>query len=96
MVRPKKCRNIYADPTVTYFKPRGIRLIELEEVCLELDQFEAVRLSDYEGLNQAEAAEKMGISQPTFHRLLDKAHRNIAKAIVEGKALRIELGGEKK
>jgi len=92
MPRPIKCRRIYFEPGVTYFKPVRIRLIDLEEVKLSVDELEVIRLKDLEGLEQNEIAEKMGISQPTVHRLLESARRKIADALVGGKALRIEGG----
>jgi predicted DNA-binding protein (UPF0251 family) len=67
----------------------------LEEVVLTLDEFEAVRLKDLEGLDQEECAKKMNISQPTFHRLVTMARRKIADSIVNGKALKIEGGNFK-
>jgi predicted DNA-binding protein (UPF0251 family) len=79
-------------PHVTYFKPAGIRMVELEESVVNVDEFEAVRLKDLLGLEQEEAARKMDISQPTFHRLVLSARRKIADAIVNGKAIRIEGG----
>jgi len=82
-------------PNVTYFKPAGIRMIDLEESILTVDEFEAVRLKDLEGLEQEEAAKKMNISQPTFHRLLSSARKKIADSIVNGKALKIEGGNFK-
>jgi predicted DNA-binding protein (UPF0251 family)/DNA-directed RNA polymerase subunit RPC12/RpoP len=77
---------------VTYFKPAGIRIVDLEESILAVDEFEAVRLKDLLGLEQEEAARKMNISQPTFHRLVLSARRKIADAIVNGKAIKIEGG----
>jgi uncharacterized protein len=77
-------------PKVTYFKPRGIPLIHLEESSLEMDELEAIRLADYEGLYHTEAAERMGISRATFGRIIESAHRKVAIALIEGKALRIE------
>jgi predicted DNA-binding protein (UPF0251 family) len=77
-------------PNTLYFKPRGIPLIQLDEVCLSLDELEAVRLADYEGLYHEQAAEKMNISRPTFGRILGGARRKLADAIVSGKALKIE------
>ena len=79
-------------PNFTYFKPAGIRMTELEEVVLTVDEFEAVRLKDLEGLEQEEVAKKMDISQPTLHRLLLSARKKIAEAIVKGKAIKIEGG----
>lgn len=80
-------------PAVTYYKPRGIPLRILEEVTLEPDEFEAIRLHDAEGLDHRQAAAKMGISQPTFSRILTGAYRKIADALVTGKAIRIEATG---
>jgi predicted DNA-binding protein (UPF0251 family) len=65
---------------------------ELEEVVLALDEFEALRLADLEGLYQEQAAERMNVSRPTFGRILEAAHRKLADALVHGKALRIEGG----
>jgi predicted DNA-binding protein (UPF0251 family) len=90
MSRPKKERCIRCQPNALYFKPRGIPLIQLEEVGLSLDELEAIRLADYEGLYHEQAAEKMNISRPTFGRILGEARRKLAEVLVEGKALRIE------
>ena len=90
MSRPKKDRCVRSNPNAIYFKPRGIPLIHLEEVHLNLDELEAIRLADYEGLYHEEAAEKMNISRPTFGRILSEARRKIAEAVVDGKALMIE------
>lgn len=92
MPRPRLCRRVQFNPNVTYFKPRGIPLRELEEVILHVDEYEAVRLKDLEGLEQEECAKKMNISQPTFHRLVLSARKKIADAIVNGKAIKIEGG----
>lgn len=95
MVRPRLFRRVRFNPNVTYFKPRGIPLRELEEVVLQVDEYEAVRLKDLEGLEQEEAAKKMNISQPTFNRLLASARKKVSKALVEGKAIKIEGGNYK-
>jgi predicted DNA-binding protein (UPF0251 family) len=92
MVRPRLCRRVRFNPNVTYFKPRGIPLRELEEVILPVDEYEAVRLKDLEGLEQEECAKKMNISQPTFHRLVLSARKKIADAIINGKAIKIKGG----
>lgn len=92
MARPINCRNIGCLPESNYFKPRGIPLSDLEEVVLRIDEFEAIRLADLENLYQEEAAKEMKISRQTFGRILDFAHRKVAEAVVEGKALRIEGG----
>jgi predicted DNA-binding protein (UPF0251 family) len=79
-------------PTVTYFKPAGIPLRALEEVVLSVEEAEALRLKELEGLEQEEGAEKMNISRPTFQRVLASARQKIADAILNGKAVNIKGG----
>ena len=74
------------------YKPYGIPMRDIESVYLLYEEFEALRLADYENLTQLEAAKKMNISRPTFTRLYDKARKNIAKAFTEGKAIIIQGG----
>ena len=59
---------------------------------MTLDEFEALRQADLGGLYQEQAAEQMGVSRPTFSRIIESAHRKVADALVHGKALRIEGG----
>jgi predicted DNA-binding protein (UPF0251 family) len=92
MSRPFKCRHIGCEPGTTYFKPRGIPLVGLQEVVLTVDEFEAIRLADLEGLYQEEAAKKMKISRQTFGNIINSAHGKIADAIINGKAIKIEGG----
>ena len=92
MPRPRRCRRVCFEPGIVYFKPAGVPMTELEEVVLTVDKFEAIRLKDVDGLEQEQCAQRMNISQPTFHRLYLEARRNIADAIVNGKALKIEGG----
>jgi predicted DNA-binding protein (UPF0251 family) len=89
MVRPHKKRFLRGNPKVYFFKPQGIPLRTLEEIALQADEFEAIKLHDCDNLNQTEAAQSMKISQPTFARILQRAHQKIAQAIVTGKAIRI-------
>ena len=93
MARPTHCRRVGSMPQSDYFKPRGVPLSALEEVVLTVDEFEAIRLADLEGLYQEQAAEKMKVSRPTFGRIIESAHKKVAEALVQGKALKIE-GGE--
>jgi uncharacterized protein len=88
--RPRLRRRVGFIPKVTYFKPAGIRLIELEETILLPEELEALRLKDFQNHDQKEAAEKMQVSQPTFHRILLVARKKVAEALVTGKAIRIE------
>lgn len=92
MPRPPCTRRIHALPGVTYFKPAGVPLRELQERSLSLDEYEALRLADVDGLQQIEAARRMGISRQTFSRILTQARRTVASCMTHGMALRIEGG----
>ena len=96
MARLKKFRRICCNPETTYFKPRGIPICRLEEVSLSLDEVEALRLADAEGLYHDQAALRMRISRATFGRILRGARRKVASTILQGKALRIKIPEEKK
>ena len=92
MPRPFKCRHIGCKPRVCYFKPRGIPLTALGEVVLTVDEFEAVRLADLEGMYQDDGAKKMKVSRQTFGNIVNAARNKIADALVNGKAMKIEGG----
>ena len=81
MPRPIKWRRVDFLPEVTYFKPTGIPMRALEVVSLSVEELEAVRLKDQEGLRQEDCASRMGISRPTFHRVLGSARSKIADAL---------------
>ena len=84
------CRKLRFKPKAHYFKPQGIPTRQLEEVVLTREEMEAVKLKDFDGLEQTEAAEKMKTSQSTYQRILASARTKIAEALVKGKALKIE------
>ena len=92
MPRPCRCRRIRCRPDTNYFKPRGIPLDALEEVNLTLDELEAIRLADLTELYQEDAAKKMNISRQTFGNIIKSAHKKIADALLNAKALKIEGG----
>jgi uncharacterized protein len=92
MGRPKKCRWVETEPGVTFFKPRGIPLRALEQCVITVDELEAMRLADYLEMTQEEVAQKMQVSRPTVTRMLARAHRTLAEALVQGKAICIEGG----
>ena len=92
MPKPKKDRFVLQPPTVAYFKPQGIPMYQLDQVVLSVDEYEALRLVDREGLQQQQAAERMGISRATCARMMEAAHRKVAEALTAGKAIRIEGG----
>jgi predicted DNA-binding protein (UPF0251 family)/predicted Fe-Mo cluster-binding NifX family protein len=93
MSRPKRKRKVLFSPNCTYFKPAGIKLRNLEEVILSVEEMEALRLCDFLKKEQKQAAVIMNISQSTFHRIVIEARFKLAKALTEGKAVKIE-GGE--
>ncbi len=90
MVRPRLCRNVKFNPQVNYFKPQGIPVRCLEVVQMSLEEMEALRLKNLEGMEQTEAAQKMNTSQSTFARILASANQKTADALINGKAIRIE------
>ncbi len=91
MPRPRLPRRIFFKPNVTYFKPRGIPLRELEVVSLSIEEIEAYRWRYLEKLDQSESANKMKISTSTYQRILYSAQEKIADALINGKAIEISL-----
>jgi len=91
-LRPQKTRQVMCAPGERCFRPKCRPLSEVEKVYLAMDEFEAVRLADVEGLKQETAAKKMCISRPTFSRIINSAHAKIGDALVNIKAIRIEGG----
>jgi len=92
MPRPPKPRRVGFYPTITYFNPAGVPAAEAGEIIIGVDEWEAIRLKDYLGIDQQESAEYMNLAQSTFQRILASARTKLATAIVEGKAIRIEAG----
>lgn len=93
MPRPVSARIVRTGPlAANLYKPAGIPARELRETVLTVDQAEAIRLADLEGLYQEAAARRMGVSRQTFGRIIEEARRTVADAILNGKALRIEGG----
>ena len=89
MPRHRIRRCLRFRPHTLYFKPQGVPLRHLDEVVLERDELETLKLKDYDNLLQEEAAKKMGVSQPTFQRILSSARQKVTSAIIEGKAVKI-------
>ncbi len=92
MAKPKKDRRVQYPPSVVYFKPQGIPMFQLEQEILTVDEYEAIRLVDKDGLDQEQAAKRMGVSRATCARIMVSAHKKVAEALTEGKAIRIEGG----
>jgi predicted DNA-binding protein (UPF0251 family) len=89
MPRPRKYRRVCCNPSANYFKPRGIPVYDLEEVILEYDELESLRLADLRGFSHEDSAAEMKISRATFGRILENARKKVADCILNGKAIRI-------
>lgn len=89
MARPKLKRTIRCNLSACYFKPWGIPISDLEEIILNDDEVEAIRLADLDGLFHEDAAIKMKVSRATFGRVLHSARNKIADSILNGKAIKI-------
>jgi predicted DNA-binding protein (UPF0251 family) len=92
MARPEKLRCVAQLPNVGFFRPVGISMNALQDVRLSLEEVEAIRLKDLEGLQQEDCAQQMRISRPSVHRILQPARKKLADALVNGKAIQIEGG----
>ncbi|MFZ5642709.1 MAG: DUF134 domain-containing protein [Bacillota bacterium] len=92
MSRPPKCRRVEFLPQLTYFKPAGVPIRDLTEVTLTVEELEAIRLKDLVGLEQEACAERMGVSRPTYHRILSAARQKVADALINGRAIKVEGG----
>ncbi len=92
MARPQKNRKICNPPLMKGFKPYGIPLCKIETIGLTYEEYESIRLVNYDMLPQDKAAEQMNVSRPTLTRIYNKAIKIIAKAFVEGKAIEIAGG----
>ena len=90
--RPKCLRNVSGTPDVDYFKPRGIPLVNLETVRISVEELEAIRLVDFEGMEHEEAAERMNVSRKTLWRDLKPGRKKVADALIHGKAIEIKGG----
>ncbi len=90
--RPKRNRQLEEPPIVTGFVPKDGDYNPGEAVILHLEEYESIRLSDYEGLTQLESSKRLGVSRPTFTRIYDSARKKVAKAFVENKSISIEGG----
>jgi len=92
MARPKSLRKIVTPPKVKGFKPYGTHIAEQEPLTMLFEEYEAIRLCDYELLNHLEAAKHMEVSRPTLTRIYESARRKVAAAFTEVRAINIEGG----
>jgi len=92
MARPHKSRKISNPPKMKGFKPFGMPMCKIEPVIMKFEEYESIRLVNYDNLSQDQAAEQMNVSRPTFTRIYNRALQQIALSFVEGKAIVIEGG----
>lgn len=92
LARPVKWRKVEFIPNIQYFAPSDVDGDILQENVIRIEELEAIRLKDLEGLEQEECAERMEISRQTFQRILNAAREKVADSLVNGKAIRIEGG----
>ncbi len=92
MPRPRNNRIVHEPPLYSEFKPLGVPGVNLKRSKLSLDEFEAIRLADYNAYSHEEAAGEMGISRSTFSRLIEKARKKMAEFLILGKLLTIDGG----
>lgn len=92
MGRPPRRRFVACMPRAFAFKPVGIRACDLDQVVLGFDELEAMRLVDFEGLSQEQAAASLGVSRQTVGRVVEQARRTVTDALLHGKALLIDGG----
>jgi predicted DNA-binding protein (UPF0251 family) len=90
MPRPKKRRFVSGYPSIAAFVPQGMPITG--NLNLSVEELEAIRLSDFEGLDQETAANLMQVSRQTYGRILSRARSIVGEALVTGKALKIEGG----
>ncbi len=92
--RPYRIRRISNPPNVSGFKPYGNKKsgIKAESIFLHIEEYEAIRLCDYEMLNHSQASVLMDVSRPTLTRIYARARQKIAEALVMGKQIIIEGG----
>ena len=91
-MRPKKTRWVKCEPGERCFRPQCKPVSKLEGVHMTIDEFEAIRLANLEGFDQEKIAEKMKVHRSTISRILESAHKKIADALVNIKAIKIEGG----
>ena len=92
MPRPKRTRRVARPPGFQGYKPYGNRHGNRDDVDLLYEEYEAIKLADYDLMNHQEAAVHMGISRPTFARIYESARQKIARALVETRRIRSVCG----
>ncbi|MFH1190056.1 MAG: DUF134 domain-containing protein [Candidatus Omnitrophota bacterium] len=89
--RPIKARIVTREPGTKQFSPRG-RIGRPGYKALKFEEIESIRLIDYMGLDQREAAKLMGVSQQTFSRVLRKCRKTLTEALINGEIIKVQGG----
>jgi len=92
MPRRKRLRKVVAPPGFKGYKPYGNSKHKKQYVDLLYEEYEALKLADYDLLNHLEASKLMGVSRPTFARIYESARRKLAHALVETREIRSVFG----
>ncbi len=92
MPRPRKWRNVCCIPEKTVFGPLGSEKESAELVVMTIDEYETIRLIDFEGMTQEECSESMGVARTTIQRIYNLARKKLAGILVDGNIVRIEGG----
>ena len=95
MARPRKCRKVCCLPEINLFGPLNIPNKDSEMIVMTVDEYEAIRLIDLEGMMQEECAEKMNVARTTVQRIYNDARKKLAQSLVNGNVLKI-VGGDYK
>jgi len=95
MSRPRKLRQVCREPRISGFGPKRIDRIQNNPVMLSVDEYEVIRLIDYESLDQAQCAKQMNVARTTVQRIYDSARKKISTMLIEGRGILIEGGSYK-
>lgn len=92
MPRPRKCRRVCCMPPVSEFRPDGTETQAGEPLLMTVEEYEIIRLIDWEGLSQEQAAGEMGVARSTVQRIYGEARKKLADCLVNGRPLKIGGG----
>lgn len=92
MPRPRKCRKVCSLPERNVFVPLNSSIFESEVIIMTVEEYETIRLIDYDGLSQEECAERMNVARTTIQRIYNDARKKLSSFLIEGCVLKIEGG----
>ena len=92
MARPRKFSTVQIPPRIKGFNPVGYYSRQLDPVIMHIEEYEVIRLLDYENLSQEDAARVMKVSRPTLTRIYERVRKKIASALIESRQIKIEGG----